>query len=449
MKGIHYGWVVLGIITLVVLGALGLGRFSYSLLLPDMQLALSLHNTGAGALAAANLSGYLIVALIGGFLASKFGARVVIVAGITVMAASMIATGASGSLWSVTVWRTVTGMGSGAGNVAAMGLLSAWFSRPRRGVAAGVAVSGSGIALILTGIFIPGLLSARPFTGWRIAWYLLGGFSLLIAAAALVLLRNSPEQAGLRPLGQNRNETPGPHPGPRVWALVYRSPAVWHLGGVYAAFGFSYIIYLTFFVKQLTSGLGLTSQAAGTMFMLIGWFSLVCGILWGSISDRIGRKKALALIFAVQAVSYILFAAAGVFSPAGAAAAGAASAAGSAPAGALAGGFLSGSAPAGAWFAAVLISVFLFGMTAWSIPAVMAAACGDAVGASLASAALGFVTLFFGIGQAAGPLVAGWAADMSGSLSFSFMLAAGAAGTGAAASLMLRTGTARPSSPPA
>ena len=53
------------------------------------------------------------------------------------------------------------------------------------------------------------------------------------------------------------------------------------------------------------------------------------------------------------------------------------------------------------------ISAILFGLSAWSIPAIMAAACGDALGPRLAPAALGFITLFFGIGQALGPAVAG------------------------------------------
>ena len=80
-------------------------------------------------------------------------------------------------------------------------------------------------------------------------------------------------------------------------------------------------------------------------------------------------------------------------------------------------------------------------MTAWSIPAIMAALCGDVVGARLAPAALGFVTLFFGIGQAAGPVVAGVIADSSGSFSGAFLVAAAQAGTGAFASALLKSGT--------
>ncbi|HEY5974747.1 MAG TPA: YbfB/YjiJ family MFS transporter, partial [Geobacteraceae bacterium] len=84
------------------------------------------------------------------------------------------------------------------------------------------------------------------------------------------------------------------------------------------------------------------------------------------------------------------------------------------------------------------LSALLFGITAWSIPAVMAAACGDVLGPRLAPAALGFITLFFGIGQALGPAVAGAMADVSGSFAPAYLLAVGVALLGAIAAATLR-----------
>jgi MFS family permease len=87
------------------------------------------------------------------------------------------------------------------------------------------------------------------------------------------------------------------------------------------------------------------------------------------------------------------------------------------------------------------VSAVLFGLSAWSIPAIMAATCGDLLGARLAPAGLGFVTLFMGIGQAAGPSVAGALADASDSLAPSMWLAAAVALAGAVAALFLREKT--------
>jgi MFS family permease len=402
---IHYAWTVLAVGTIIVFGALGLARFGFSLLLPSMQQDLGLDNRGAGSLATGNLVGYLSLSLIGGALASRYGPRRVSVLGMVVVGTGMLLTGTARSLWSGILWRTVTGLGSGASNVPIMALMSAWFSPSLRGLAAGIAVAGSSLALILTGPLVPRMLSMFPEGGWRIVWYIFGAISLIIACTAGIFLRNRPHEIGLQPLGNNDGKVNrGENELLKLrWGLVYKSPAVWHLGGVYAAFGFSYIIYITFYIRYLVGEILLQRTAAGNLFMLMGWCSVGCGLIWGTLSDRIGRKKALMWVFGLQLLSFIMFA---------------------------------------LWpkIPGLILSSVLFGVTAWSIPAIMAAVCGDVVGSRLAPAALGFVTLFFGIGQAFGPVVAGFIADRTGSFSGAFLVAGAVAFVGGFASAFLKPG---------
>jgi len=228
----------------------------------------------------------------------------------------------------------------------------------------------------------------------------------LLAVAGYLLLRNRPSEKGLKPLGADAGE---PATGPRAkalqWGRVYRSGAVWHLGLVYVAFGFSYIIYMTFFAKRLIAEGGYAPGAAGRLFMTMGWFSLLCGI-WGMVSDVIGRKRALIIVYLIHTIAFSLFAL--------------------------------WPAPPG-----FTLSAILFGLSAWSIPAIMAATCGDVLGPELAPAALGFITLFFGIGQAIGPIAAGAIADAVSSFSPTFLLAAGIALLGALGAFLLRPASLR------
>jgi len=124
-------------------------------------------------------------------------------------------------------------------------------------------------------------------------------------------------------------------------------------------------------------------------------------LVWGALSDLIGRKIGLALVYLTQAVCFAVFAL--------------------------------WRNPTG-----YTVSAVLFGLTGWSIPGIVAAACGDYVGPALAPAALGFVTLFFGIGQAVGPSVAGAFADATGSFGPAFLVAASVALLGSIGSLLLR-----------
>lgn len=389
-RRIRYRWVVLTVSTLVVFGALGLARFGYGLVLPEMQRALRLDNAEAGGIATANVIGYLLLSLVGGALASRFGARLVISLGMLFVGGGMLATATSNSVWSAILWRTLTGLGSGASNVPSMALLTAWFGPGLRGLATGIGVAGSSIAIILIGPLVPRILTAFPENGWRVTWYIFGGAALLLALMGALMIRNEPSVMRLHRLGNGgKEDTSGASTPNRLkWYLVYRSPRVWNLGMVYAAFGFSYIIYMTFFFRYLTGELNYLPGTAGNLFMLMGWFSLGCGLLWGVLSDRIGRKGALILVYITQATAIGLMAV--------------------------------WPRPAG-----ITLSAILFGLTAWSIPAIMAATCGDILGHRLAPAALGFITLFFGIGQATGPIVAGMIADVSGSFTVSFLIAAG------------------------
>ncbi len=399
----HYGWIVLAMGTLAVFGALGLARFGYTMVLPAMQQALEMDNSQAGLLATVNLAGYLALSLIGGALASRYGARSIASLGLVLAGAGMIFTGWAQGFLPVAIWRGLTGIGSGAGNIAVMGLWAAWFTKKQRGLASGIAVSGSSIALIFTGIIVPRILYTYGEAAWRNCWFIYGAITLLLAVGSFLFLRNSPADMKLNPAGRDgMNTAPLPQLQKLQWRRVYWSGPVWSLGLVYMAFGFSYIIYMTFFVKHLIAGAaGYTQAAAGNLFMTMGWFSLACGIIWGALSDVIGRKNTLIVLYLIHTVAFALFAIDHSTIP-------------------------------------LTLSAVLYGLTAWSIPAIMAAICGDLLGADLAPAGLGFITLFFGIGQALGPLVAGKIADTVNSFSPVFILAAVIACSGAVGSMLLR-----------
>ncbi|MDR9459181.1 MAG: MFS transporter [Dehalococcoidia bacterium] len=405
---LHYGWIVLAIGMLVVFGSLGLARFGYTMVLPSMQAGLYLDNTQTGVLATANLIGYLVLAVIGGAAASRYGPRLVIGAGLSLAGVAMVLTGLANGFYAAASWRALTGIGSGASNVPVMGLLASWFATKHRGLASGIAVAGSSLALIFVGFLVPRVLDIYGENGWRMCWFIFGGVTLLIAIGGFFLLRNRPAERGLKPLGADREDAVLIPTAEKLhWGRVYRSSAVWHLGLVYVAFGFSYIIYMTFFTKHLIAEGAYSQEAAGSLFMTMGWVSLLCGLIWGAISDVIGRRRALIIVYLIHATSFSLFAL--------------------------------WPAPAG-----FTLSAVLFGLSAWSIPAIMAAACGDVFGPRLAPAALGLITLLFGIGQAIAPSIAGAIADATGSFFAAFLLAAAVALLGALGSYMLRPASTMP-----
>jgi MFS family permease len=186
---LHYAWIILIVSNLVVIGALGLARFSYSLLLPAMQTGLDMDNTQAGTLATADTIGYLTLSLIGGALASRYSPRGVVTAGLVLAGLGMLITGAAKGIFIAAVGRAITGVGSGASNVPIMGLLLGWFTQKRRGAASGIAVSGASIAIIAVSPLVPRIVEAYPDNGWRMRAWLHGEMWQLLSIHPLHEMR--------------------------------------------------------------------------------------------------------------------------------------------------------------------------------------------------------------------------------------------------------------------
>ncbi len=406
---LHYGLVMLGAIILAVFSSLGLARFGYTSILPAMQDALKLSNTQTGELQSWNLIGYLLAVVVAGILAAKYGPRVVISVSLVIVAAAMLATGVFPSFEAARLGRFFAGVGGGGGNVPSMGLVSAWFGTKRRGLASGVGVAGSSVGLMVTGPLIPAILGRYGPEGWRVSWYALGALGLVVFVVCALLLRNRPEEVGLTPVAESQAESSARTAEKKAsaldWGLVYKSRLLWQLAIIYFAFGFAYVIYSTFFIRYLVKEAGFTSAGAGTLWFEIGVLTTISGFLWGSVSDRWGRRAGLVIVFCLQGLSFLTFG-------------------------------LSRELPA------VYFSSALFGITAWSVPALMAALSGDVFGSRLAPAALGLVTVVFGIGQALAPYVAGAIADATLSFSLAFIIAGVVSLLGAAGSLTVRVSRA-------
>jgi MFS family permease len=142
-------------------------------------------------------------------------------------------------------------------------------------------------------------------------------------------------------------------------------------------------------------------KEAGQVFAVLGVLSIVSGMIWGGISDIFGRKKGLVFAFSILALSYLCFA---------------------------------------SWKDVIgfYVSAIIFGISISSVPTIMAATAGDVVGGRFAPATLGFITIFFGIGQSIGPGVAGWLKDVTGTFAWGFMLSALVSFVGALCSFALR-----------
>ncbi len=392
----RYRWMVLTVSSLAIFGAAGLSRFGYSAVLPDMQKALDLSGAQAGSLASWNLAGYTIMALVGGFLAARFGFRKVVTTGIAVTALGMTLTGLSSDLVSASAARLLTGLGNGVVMGPSIVVLASWFDQRQVGLASAIASAATGLGPVVAGPTVPRIMATAGAGGWRIAWYFFAAVALAMAVLTGVAGRDRPSSRR-HPGARREKETQSIGADLKT---VLGSGYAWHLGAIYLLYGFAYLLYFTFFQKRLTADLGVSSTTAGTLFLVAGALSVVCSVFWGNLSDRAGRGRTLATIFVSEAVAAFLFA------------------------------FDSG-------MAGLVLSAVIFGCGVFSVPGLMGAACGDHFDPKIAFASFGFVTFFIGVGQTTGPYVGGALEDAFATLGPSYLVSAGLFLVAAVAALLL------------
>ena len=395
----YYGWIIVAAGTFGTIASLGFGRFALGMLLPSMGATLGLSYAQMGFISTGNFVGYLVSVLFGGMIVARIGQRRFIFLSLLLVGLTMALLSRSETFPVLLALYVLTGMGSGGANVSVMSLASTWFAKNNRGKAAGFMAVGSGYAIIFSGFFVPFVNQSAGAEGWRTSWLALGGMVGVIALLCVVLLRNKPADLGLAIPGESAGT--GAVNLPRAAFDIYRSRVIYHLGAIYFLFGYTYVIYATFIVTTLVKERGLSEAIAGNFWSAVGFLSLFSGPVFGSISDKLGRKAGMIIVFSVQLLAYLLVASG------------------------LPGAFL-------------YLSIFLYGIVAWSIPAIMAAAMGDYAGPENAAKALGFITLIFGMGQLSGPAIAGVLAEATGSFSSSFYMSAAMAALAILLAAMLK-----------
>ncbi len=403
----RYSWWILASVILTLVSAIGLSRFGFTMLLAPMQEGLNLSTVQAGDLATGNMVGYLAFSIFVGFLASRVGPKVVITVSLLLICFSMLLTGVAGSYGTAFAGRVVTGFGSAGANIPAMGLLAAWFSSRRRGLAAGMAVSGSSLGLVVSGLLTPFLLVRGGESGWRYTWFAFAFITFIIAFFGIIVIKNSPRDLAATNGYIRKSSSVGDsveYPRFSHLLTILHNRKVWYIAVIYVLYGFSYIIYATFFAEHLITDFAFSVKSAGNLWSVLGITSIGSGLIWGMVSDRWGRKYGLAFVFFLQGCAFLLFS-----------------------------GIVFGKSNT-----ALYVSAFLFALTAWSIPAIMSAAAGDFVGPSFAPAAFGFITIFLGLGQVFGPLIGGRVAEAAGSFAPALLIASGAALLGAFLSLLIK-----------
>jgi predicted MFS family arabinose efflux permease len=366
------------IVSLAPTIGLGIGRFAYSLVLPDMRDALGWSYSAAGFMNTINAAGYLVGALMASRLVKRFGLSAAVRGGTLACIVSLALCATSGNFIVLSFARLLAGLGAAAGFVAG-GALAARIaqSQPSRAnFLLSLFYAGPGLGILSSGLIAPFVLQAFGPGSWWIVWWTLTLLPLLLA-----------------PIGTGAGIADA---APTKFAI---GPVLIYLVG-YFLFGAGYIAYMTFMIAYIRdAGGGAAAQSA--FWCLIGLSAFVTPWVWSRLLARNSGGVSTAIILGVNA--------AGAALP------------------------LLGHSTA-----LLATSAMVFGVAFFAVVGSTTAFVRFNYPPAAWPTGIAALTISFGIGQTLGPIAVGAVTDAMGSLSYALNVSAAMLAVGAIAAAFQR-----------
>ncbi|HBC35999.1 MAG TPA: MFS transporter, partial [Marinobacter adhaerens] len=277
---------VASVIAVVVM--VGIARFSYTPMIPEMVAALGLSKSVVGMLATVNYAGYLTGAVLITRI-SDLGLKVRLYQlGLVVAVVSTVLMGYTTNVWVWSILRFISGLSTSAGMLLGAGLLMSWLIKNNQKSELGVFFSGIGLGIVLTAVVAE--LIKDPFT-WDQQWVIYG---LVALGLLLPAWRWMPDyracalpKTGAAKAGDERSRFI------RILQLAYFCAGV------------GYVVTATFLVAIAESMPELQGQG-WLVWLIAGLAATPACWLWDVFSRRWGQWLALYLAYTLNSVSILM-----------------------------------------------------------------------------------------------------------------------------------------------
>lgn len=357
---------------LILFACLGLGRFGFGMILPNLEHSLNISTTLSGAIGTANFVGYFVGIFGVSYLYKRFQTSDLIASMLLLQALSMFSMTLFIDYKMVAFFYALSGFFSAISNVAIMVYIAHMIPQEKRGKALGFIITGFGYAIIFSGFYVPFIEQHINVNAWSVSW---NSFALLTLLIALLTKFTLVQQDA----HQHDEEEPF-----NIKKTLLQS-SFWKITWLYSVFGLTYVVYVTYFVYAVMDKYSVAINDGGNFWAILGFMSLISSPILGGLADRIGGYKTLILIYLTLSCSHMI---------------------------------LAFDMP----YATVILSAMLFGFTAWSIPPLITLLTSIHFGKNKTAQVFSMVTIIFAVGQAIAPVIAGYMFDVKGSFNTVFLV---------------------------
>lgn len=263
----------------------------YTPLVPEIMDDLQIGYTEAGWLASISTISGGITVLFAGATIDRFGPKLVILVGLGILVVGQVATALAATFGLLLFARAILGLGIALLLVAPYTMAMRWFeSSNGLGLAMGVMLSTDGIGAAF-GLYL--WASGTASLGWRTqAWVGALVIALTVALVAF-LLRESPHSGTAKGQALSLRNVFQDYP------KVLRNRNVWSAAIFLSGIWGSYSIAVFWMPTILIEEAGWSESLSGFVSSLYALAGIVTGIIFGLISDRMGKRRPFILISGV------------------------------------------------------------------------------------------------------------------------------------------------------
>ncbi len=302
---LHYAWIVIGLMWLVMLTTAGV-RAAPSVLIVPLEHAFGWSRATISAAISVNIFLFGMIGPFSAALMQTLGIRRTVLGALCLLSVSVGLSALISAPWMLfATWGVLVGMGAGTTSTAlAATVANRWFVR-RRGLAIGLLTASNASGQL---VFLPVLAALAASGNWRLVSIVVAAVAAALVPLVALLLPESPRSIGLLAYGATTDAPPSMGGNPVMIALRglargARSPDFW-------------LLFASFFVCGLsTNGLigthlisycidhGIPEVSAAGLLAAMGVFDLIGTTASGWLTDRFNPRVLLFFYYGLRGLS--------------------------------------------------------------------------------------------------------------------------------------------------
>jgi predicted MFS family arabinose efflux permease len=268
--------------------SIGLARFAFTPLIPELIHAQWFSTSAVIYLGPANLAGYVTGALLARPISSRLRNEHTLRLMMIIISTAFVACAFPLSVSWYFGWRFLSGVAGGIVMVLVAATIMPHVPQARRGLAGGAIFLGLGLGIAGSGTTVPLLLNF----GLRQTWIGLAVVSALLTAASWFAWPSSKLDGADGPDTMHQ-EPAHPHLGPNI-SILYAQYALMAIGCVPP---------MVFLVDFISRGLGAGTHVGSIFWILYGIGAIFGPPSYGLLADRLGPRPTVRLVIIIQALA--------------------------------------------------------------------------------------------------------------------------------------------------